>query len=183
MVHTAPLWLVCASLKVRDPLSSRAGARRKILRTDGVGILDVRATIETHDGALIYAAYSGVIDLGEDGYQKFLQGELPASGTPIRTAPCFYTMSITMMSVSITRWREKGHRCCSSMGLATAGDMLTVSNQVGAGIGASAGGVALAFGGFPVVGVFCFGAAAIAAMVMTQMKRSSRAVRPQVEQA
>ncbi len=61
------------------------------IRTDGVGILDVRATIETHDGVLIYAAYSGVIDLGEDGYQKFLQGELPVSGTPLRTAPRFYT--------------------------------------------------------------------------------------------
>ena len=61
------------------------------IRTDGVGVLDVRATIETHDGALIYVTYAGVIDLGEDGYQKFLQGEPPASGTPIRTAPRFHT--------------------------------------------------------------------------------------------
>jgi hypothetical protein len=48
------------------------------LRTDGVGILDVRATIETQDGALIYSTYSGVADLGEEGYQKFLQQDLPA---------------------------------------------------------------------------------------------------------
>ncbi len=42
------------------------------VRTDGVGILDVRATIESDDGALIYLAYTGVGDLGEDGYQNFL---------------------------------------------------------------------------------------------------------------
>ena len=44
------------------------------VRQDGVGILDVRATIELHDGALIYITYTGVIDLGADGYQQFLQG-------------------------------------------------------------------------------------------------------------
>ena len=34
------------------------------LRSDGVGVLDVRATIETHDGALIYIHYQGIGDLG-----------------------------------------------------------------------------------------------------------------------
>lgn len=61
------------------------------IRTDGVGILDVRATLETHDGALIYVTYTGVVDFGEDGYQKFLRGEPPAGKTPIRTAPRFHT--------------------------------------------------------------------------------------------
>ena len=37
------------------------------VRTDGVGILDVRGTLESDDGALIYMAYTGVGDLGEDG--------------------------------------------------------------------------------------------------------------------
>ncbi len=61
-----------------------------ILRTDGVGVLDVRATIETHDGALLYVAYSGVADLGEGGYERFLRGE--ASGVvPLRCAPRFQT--------------------------------------------------------------------------------------------
>ena len=63
------------------------GADWLTVRTDGVGILDVRATIETHDGALIYVTYTGVLDLGEDGYQKFSRGELPPSGTPIRMSP------------------------------------------------------------------------------------------------
>lgn len=60
------------------------------IRTDGVGILDVRATIETDDGALIYAAYTGVGDLGEGGYERFLQGDLPDK-VPLRLTPRFLT--------------------------------------------------------------------------------------------
>jgi hypothetical protein len=48
------------------------------MRTDGVGILDVKTTIESHDGALISISYSGVADAGLDGYQRFLDGTLPA---------------------------------------------------------------------------------------------------------
>ena len=55
------------------------GADWLTIRTDGVGILEVRATIETQDEALIYSSYTGVGDLGEDGYDKFLQGEPPLS--------------------------------------------------------------------------------------------------------
>jgi len=58
------------------------------IRTDGVGILDVRATIETHDQALIYIFYSGVGDLGENGYQNFLQGVMPPK-VPLRVVPRF----------------------------------------------------------------------------------------------
>lgn len=47
------------------------------MRSDGVGILDVRATVETHDQARIYLYYSGVADFGPDGYQSFARGELP----------------------------------------------------------------------------------------------------------
>ena len=60
------------------------------IRTDGIGLLDVRATIETHDHALIFIAYTGVGDLGEDGYHKFLQGALPAR-VPLRVVPRFQT--------------------------------------------------------------------------------------------
>ena len=61
------------------------------IRTDGIGLLDVRATIETHDKALIFLAYTGVGDLGEDGYHKFLQqGVLPPS-VPLRVASRFQT--------------------------------------------------------------------------------------------
>lgn len=56
------------------------------IRRDGVGVLDVRATIETADEALIYIAYNGVAELGEDGYEKFLAGDVPPQ-FPLRTAP------------------------------------------------------------------------------------------------
>jgi hypothetical protein len=61
------------------------------IRRDGVAILDVRATIETKDGALIYVAYSGTSDRGENGYQSFAQGQAAASGTPIYISPRFQT--------------------------------------------------------------------------------------------
>ena len=67
-----------------------AGGDWATLRTDGVVILDVRATIETGDEALIYVSYTGVGDLGEDGYERFLRGDLPGS-VPVRTAPRFLT--------------------------------------------------------------------------------------------
>jgi hypothetical protein len=60
------------------------------LRPDGIGILDVRATLETNDGALIDIAYTGVGDLGEDGYERFLRGDLPER-VPLRVAPRFLT--------------------------------------------------------------------------------------------
>lgn len=57
----------------------------------GVAILDVRTTLETHDGALIYITHKGVGDLGEQGYEKVLRGESLPNGTHIRTTPIFHT--------------------------------------------------------------------------------------------
>jgi len=47
------------------------------LRTDGVSVLDVRNTLEVGEGALVDVSLSGVGDLGADGYERFLRGELP----------------------------------------------------------------------------------------------------------
>jgi hypothetical protein len=47
--------------------------------------------METTDGALIYVAYIGTVELGENGYDEFLLGKPPASGTPIRSSPRFHT--------------------------------------------------------------------------------------------
>ncbi len=60
------------------------------IRHDGIGLMDVRATIETSDGALIYVAYPGIFDLGENGYDAFRSRNWPASG-PTRTTPRFHT--------------------------------------------------------------------------------------------
>jgi hypothetical protein len=62
------------------------GADWLTIRPDGIGILDVRATMETTDGALIFIAYSGVTDLGIGGYENFLKGQLPPR-LQLRTAP------------------------------------------------------------------------------------------------
>ena len=63
------------------------GADWLTLRRDGIGVLDVKATAETNDGALLYIVYSGIIDLGPTGYQNFLDGKPVASGTAIRINP------------------------------------------------------------------------------------------------
>ena len=49
--------------------SARIGSRS--VGTD-IGILDVRGTMETTNGALIYVAYIGTVDLGENAYDEFL---------------------------------------------------------------------------------------------------------------
>ena len=61
-----------------------------LLRTDGVGVLDVRATMELDDGALVYTTYGGVVDLGPDGYHQFLKGILPPR-LELRIAPRYHT--------------------------------------------------------------------------------------------
>lgn len=48
-----------------------------IMRVDGVGRLDVRRTIEAHDGVSLTAVYQGVIDIGEEGIRMLSQGALP----------------------------------------------------------------------------------------------------------
>jgi Protein of unknown function (DUF3237) len=70
----------------------QVGADWLVIRKDGVGIVDVRATIEMENGALVYAAYTGIIELGPNGYEAFLSGDIPAK-FPIRTCPRYLTSS------------------------------------------------------------------------------------------
>ena len=74
--------------KLKGSLAA-VGADWMLIRRDGVAILDVRATIETQDGALIYLPYSGVCDLGPDGYDRFLNGTLPQRAS-LRGVPRFH---------------------------------------------------------------------------------------------
>lgn len=62
------------------------GADWLTLRADGMAVLDVRAALESHDGAHIDVSYNGLIDMGEDAYAKFLKGEVPER-VKIRAAP------------------------------------------------------------------------------------------------
>ena len=45
--------------RIRGRMVGRAAADWLRMSSAGVGTLDVRCTIETHDGALVYVAYSG----------------------------------------------------------------------------------------------------------------------------
>jgi hypothetical protein len=59
------------------------GADFVIMRRDGVGVLDIRATIETQDGAVIYEVASGLTYTSEDTYERAIKGDLPPT-IPIR---------------------------------------------------------------------------------------------------
>lgn len=66
------------------------GDDRFLLRRDGVGQLDVQLMLDTDDGALIEIRYEGLTEFGADGYERFLQGQLPPR-LALRTMPRFRT--------------------------------------------------------------------------------------------
>ncbi len=47
------------------------------LRADGVGLVDVRTTFQSNDGAVISIDYTGRGEFGPNGLQDFLNGTLP----------------------------------------------------------------------------------------------------------
>ncbi len=63
-----------------------------LVGSDGVGRVDVRATIRTGDGALIHYSAGGVISIPDDGLERLAAGErLPFEETYLRTTPRFET--------------------------------------------------------------------------------------------
>lgn len=60
------------------------------IRPDGIGIADIHATLLTESGERILAEYSGVLDLGEDGYEKAIKGIYPPN-PPACVTPRFLT--------------------------------------------------------------------------------------------
>lgn len=68
---------------VQGALSGRVlwnSADYMIIRRDGMGLIDIRATIETDDGARLWVNEVGLVDFGETGYQRLLSGDY--QGTP-----------------------------------------------------------------------------------------------------
>jgi Protein of unknown function (DUF3237) len=60
--------------------------------SDGVGRVDVRATIRTDDGVLIHYEARGIIKIPADGLDRLAAGEvLPFEQTYVRTTPKFET--------------------------------------------------------------------------------------------
>ena len=60
------------------------------IREDGVGIVEVRACFQTRSGVRIYGSYSGVFDLGIDGYARALRDEYDPM-PPVVVAPTYST--------------------------------------------------------------------------------------------
>jgi hypothetical protein len=48
-----------------------------IVRPDGIGVIQVRATVQTTDGAMLSVEYYGTLELGPDGYKRALANQLP----------------------------------------------------------------------------------------------------------
>ena len=61
----------------------------------GVARLDVRGTLKTDDGALIYISYNGIIKHSDASYEKLVNGERITNedGIYFHTAPTFETSS------------------------------------------------------------------------------------------
>jgi hypothetical protein len=78
--------------RVRGQVQQGSGGDWFLLRRDGAGLLDVRITIRTDDGALIYMRYEGI--LAGVGLPRLLAGEdLPPNEYYFRTTPYFETSS------------------------------------------------------------------------------------------
>ena len=69
-----------------------SGADWLLTGADGFGRLDVRATMETHDGAYIYMRYHGILEMNETVIAASAKGEsLDYGDTYFMTAPRFET--------------------------------------------------------------------------------------------
>lgn len=69
-----------------------SGADWILIGADGVGRLDVRGTLETHDGALIYISYTGILHMTEKVMQAVTGGEFTDFGeTYFYVSPRFET--------------------------------------------------------------------------------------------
>ncbi|MCT7659716.1 DUF3237 domain-containing protein [Mycobacterium deserti] len=63
-----------------------------LVGSDGVGRVDVRATIRTHDGVLIHYEARGIIKVPADGLDRLSAGDvLPFAESYVRTTPTFET--------------------------------------------------------------------------------------------
>jgi len=61
-----------------------------LVRPDGIGLINVHALLRTNDGALITAAYAGMVDFGPNGYQRMKAKDYPKL-SPMQLAPRLLT--------------------------------------------------------------------------------------------
>jgi len=86
-----------------------------LIRPDGIGVLDVRATMELDDGALVYTTYGGVAELGPDGYAQFMQGKPPASADLDRAAVPYQSCGLYLAEpFTVRRYWSRRYRAPQS---------------------------------------------------------------------
>lgn len=78
---------------LRGTIRARGCGDWVIVRPDDIADVDVRLTIETHDGALIYMTYGGIGLLGKGGAERMRRGEPAAPVIPVRIAARMTTAS------------------------------------------------------------------------------------------
>jgi len=80
--------------KLKGQVLSGGGGDWLLFRKDGVAQLDVRTTLRTEDGALIYVTYRGVSIIPADARARIMAGEVVDPSTYyFRTTPYFETAS------------------------------------------------------------------------------------------
>lgn len=80
--------------KLKGTVVPNSGGDWLLFRSDGVVQLDVRVTLQTDDGALIYMAYRGVRDASPEVAERLARGDaVDASEYYFRTTPYFETAS------------------------------------------------------------------------------------------
>ena len=63
-----------------------------VMRADGIFEVDIRAALETDDGATIYTQYGGLVRMSPDNWKRFLSGDTPSdSEYYFRVTPRFET--------------------------------------------------------------------------------------------
>jgi hypothetical protein len=93
----------------------QGGEHQTVVRTDGIGILSVNATLETHDRVLIAERYSATVDFGEDWGAWLPVRNWPAA-LPVRSQISMLT------SEPKYRWLNRLH--CIGIGEARIGEYL-----------------------------------------------------------
>ena len=85
------------------------GADFVTMRRDGVAVLDIRATIETHDSAVIYVVGSGLAYTSEDAYERAMKGDLPPT-IPLRAVLRLATVHPDYLWVNRLQFVEIGEQ-------------------------------------------------------------------------
>ena len=67
-----------------------AAADNMLIRRDGMGVVNMRATIQLDDGALLDVVSGGYVDFGADGYRRAVAHDLP-DVAPVALAPLIST--------------------------------------------------------------------------------------------